>query len=135
MFATCAGSILRAIKVLKTDGDIMLTRGQITSRSTSHKFFSTVCRRSRYDRWALAEARYRVLFQQRHDVRIVIRFGARQNLSRESGIYQVPFCCGMSYIGPRGRLELTRIAQHVRATENRNCRSAMTLHSRTPVIY
>ncbi|KAL1110151.1 hypothetical protein AAG570_008228 [Ranatra chinensis] len=48
---------------------------------------------------------------------------------KTSGVYEIPCCCGESYIGQTGRLVSTRIQEHIRATKNNDMKSAVAEHS------
>ncbi|KAL1130331.1 hypothetical protein AAG570_013269 [Ranatra chinensis] len=48
---------------------------------------------------------------------------------KTSGVYEIPRCCGETYIGQTGRLISTRIQEHIRATKNNDMKSAVAEHS------
>ncbi|KAL1114834.1 hypothetical protein AAG570_007658 [Ranatra chinensis] len=48
---------------------------------------------------------------------------------KTSGVYEILCCCGEKYIGQTGRLVLTRIQEHIRATKNNDMKLAVAEHS------
>ncbi|KAL1130326.1 hypothetical protein AAG570_013264 [Ranatra chinensis] len=47
---------------------------------------------------------------------------------KTSGVYEIPCCCGETYIGQKGRLVSTRIQEHIMATKN-DMKPAVAEHS------